>query len=411
MNKTWILATMALTFAASCSRDKGIDNQSDNNKIDDTTIEEIVLGAGQSVSVTPKSRGIGAVGDLDATNSWNGETVYVYGINNGEYGNEEATKTVAINGATATAPTGTKDPESGEDKTSLEWVDKSVPYYYNGNDVYDFYGAHIDDATVTPTDMKIKGDITAGFSVGITIDGTQDIMVASPIKDNDIDGNLEVTTTDRIYSAWSARRDVVPNLVFEHLLSRLNFQAKLGENETVPGGEDLDIIKITKIEILNVFDKGTLYIIPAEGELQRLEMTQKVDEAPVNFEVKTLPTGPDNDGNLVALTEVPVKSTDLAPVGEDILLYPETSYKIKVYTQQDKDKSGTIDETNEKWSQEFTVALKDNIPFKAGSMYDVNITIYGLRNIEVEATLKAWEDGGDIEIDPDKTGESETTEP
>ena len=44
-------------------------------------------------------------------------------------------------------------------------------------------------------------------------------------------------------------------------------------------------------------------------------------------------------------------------------------------------------------------------------MYDVNITIYGLRNIEVEATLKAWEDGGDIEIDPDKTGESETTEP
>ena len=97
MNKTWIFATMALTLAASCSRDKDVDNLDNNNKIDDTTIEEIVLGAGQSVSVTPASRGIGAVGDLAATNSWNGETVYVYGINKNATGDAQ----FAINGQAA----------------------------------------------------------------------------------------------------------------------------------------------------------------------------------------------------------------------------------------------------------------------------------------------------------------------
>ena len=42
---------------------------------------------------------------------------------------------------------------------------------------------------------------------------------------------------------------------------------------------------------------------------------------------------------------------------------------------------------------------KDVKEFKAGTSYNVYITIYGFEKIEVTAVLTAWEDGGDIETD------------
>ena len=34
-----------------------------------------------------------------------------------------------------------------------------------------------------------------------------------------------------------------------------------------------------------------------------------------------------------------------------------------------------------------------------GSSYAVNVKVYGMAKIEVEATLQGWKDGGDIEVD------------
>ena len=403
MNKTWIFAAMALALGTSCSKDKGID-------IDDSSREEIVLGVGQSVSVQPSSRGNGAVGGLKDDNNWNGEQIYVYCISNGEYGVTGAAKTVKIDGELATAPNGTKDSETGVNKTTLTW-NQTTPYYYNGKDVYDFYGVHIDDATVDPADMKIgQADLADGFSVDITIDGTQDIMVAQPVKTDDITAaaNAEVTAADvdRVYSAWSARRNVVPNLVFKHLLTRFNFQAQLGDTETEvsEGVEELpaDVIKITKIEILNVYDNGTLNIIPVSGD-QSLEPNGKAEPA-VNFVVKSKSA----DGTLGEFTAVPVKTKSLSAVGEDVLLYPEASYTIKIYTEQDKNKNGNTDDEGEKWSEEFDIALSEG-SFVAGSMYDINITVRGLQEITVQASLTPWENGGSIEVDSDNTGKKDDT--
>lgn len=415
MNKTWILATMALTFAASCSRDKGIDNQSDNNKIDDTTIEEIVLGAGQSVSVTPKSRGIGAVGDLEATNSWNGETVYVYGINKNATGDAQ----FAINGQAATAPKpGTPDPATVA-SGALIWGEDDVHYYYNGNDVYDFYGAHVDDAVTEPeTNMLIgTGTVlaTTGFAVDVTLDGSQDLMVAATNKANDITAanNPEVTSpTDdaKLYSAWSARRDVTPNLVFTHLLSRLNFQAKCG-SDPIPGtGQDAkDMIKITKIEVLDVYKTGKLQIIPTESTQQGFTPDAKPTEDPKNnFTVFAEST--DALVPLTALQPVDIVTNQDVAVGADLLLYPEQQYNIVIYTEQDKNQDDEIAD-NEMGQISWTIKLADNAPFVAGAMYDINITVYGLEEIFVNATLTAWTDGGEVTIDPDQMGDTTPVEP
>ena len=54
----------------------------------------------------------------------------------------------------------------------------------------------------------------------------------------------------------------------------------------------------------------------------------------------------------------------------------------------------------------------DVTEFEAGKEYKVTITIYGLEEVKVTATLVKWEDGGNIELDPDEwTEPTDSPEP
>lgn len=402
---------MALTFAASCSRDKDVDNQ-DNNKIDDTTIEEIVLGAGQSVSVTPKSRGMGQVGGLTGNNNWKGETVYVYGINT-------TTNTVAINGEAAKAPT---DANSG----SLVWIDAEKHVYYEGKDIYDFYGVHVDGAAA---DMSIAGaepitfDAANGFVVDLTLDGTQDIMVAVPNKTKDITTAIEGAGASdlkpaegdegKLYSAWSARRNVVPNLEFSHLLTGLNFKAKCGNNE-----ELTDKITISKIVAKEVESQISLTVIP--GKEANTTQTFVPKSVPADFTLMAATDG-NSDGNLDEFAGYEVVGNNKANFvlfGGGMLLVPAKEYTIEITTSQ------TINGQLEERSFSYTFSSDDvdagdggvdsTTGFQAGALYDINIIVYGLQEIMVNGTLIEWKDGGDVTIDPDQMEEDNTegeTEP
>lgn len=397
MNKTWIFATMALTLAASCSRDKDVDNL-DNNKIDDTTIEEIVLGAGQSVSVSPASRGMGQVGGLTGNNNWKGETVYVYGINT-------TTNTVAINGEAAKAPT---DANSG----SLEWIDTEKHVYYEGKDIYDFYGVHVGGAAA---DMRIAGvepitfDAANGFVVDLTLDGTQDIMVAVPNKTKDIEtamngeGDLKPEEGDegKLYSAWSARRNVVPNLEFSHLLTGLNFKAKCGNNT-----ELAEKITISKIVAKEVESQISLTVIP--GKDANTTQTFVPKSVPADFTLMADTDG-DGDGNLDVFTGYEVQgdnTAEFASFGGGMLLVPAKEYTIEITTSQ------TINGQLEERPFSYTFSSDDvdagaggvdsTTGFQAGALYDINIIVYGLEEIMVNGTLIEWKDGGDVTIDPDQ---------
>ena len=414
MNKTWILATMALTLAASCSRDRDVDNQ-DNNKIDDTTIEEIVLGTGQSVSISPSTRGIGAVGNLEATNSWNGETVYVYGINNGATGDAQ----FAINGQAATAPTtatGGLKWAKWDEGTKDYIADDDTHYYYNSNDVYDFYGAHVDDAvkdftTVMP--IPSKTNLDEGFAVNVEIDGSQDLMVAKPTRKDDIDKANATLETDilyadstKLYSAWSARRYVTPNLVFSHLLTRLRFQAVCG-NETVP--TDGEEIYIDSIKIANTLYKGSLQIIPSKEKETVVEQgLTPVTTDSIPFYVKEAPA---DGGNLVELeAEAVTAKKDEAPIviGEDLLLIPAEYYDIYIYVSQTLNEKK---ETNYVYKRlKASDVTKDNTEgegqvnagksqFMKNELYYINIVLRGIEEIEINGTLNPWTEGGNAVID------------
>ena len=394
MKKEWLLAMCATAMMASCAKDKTIalDNGADG------TPEEIILGAGQYLSAEVEqgkpmkaaSRGIGSVGDLgteNKPNNWNGETVYVYGIvpalteKDGQF---------AINGEAATAPAGT----AGATVTStLAWATDNKHYYYDGNNVYDFYGCHVDDAATEamtiPAGTKLADD---GFSVPVTIDGTQDLMVAMPDKSKDIEGNLEVTTTDNLYSAWSSRRGVKPNLVFKHVLTRLTFKAKCGD-----ASAPAQPVKITSIQVTGAISDGTLTVIPANSGTQGFV----AGTTTANFALM----GPDLDPETQKLANFSGKDianvdpVDFEQIGASMMLVPGGEYTIVITTEQDMNNNSTI-ETNEKGT--ITKIITYTGGFVAGTNYNINITVYGLQEIAVNATLTAWNEAGeDIEIDPD----------
>lgn len=422
MNKTWIFATMALTLAASCSRDKDVDNLDNNNKIDDTTIEEIVLGAGQSVSVTPASRGIGAVGDLAATNSWNGETVYVYGINNTATGDAK----FAINGQAATAPVSTGDPTTVASGV-LTWNQVMVDdqptdphYYYNSNDLYDFYGVHVDNAVPVPVEepqvttlddlMKIKTgtDLTNGFAVDVVLDGTQDLMVAKTDKTQDITdaSNPDVTEGDvnKLYSAWSARRKVTPNLKFDHLLTRLRFQVICG-NETAPtGGKE---IYIDSIKIDKAVYKGSLQIIPSTKDPLVEQGLTPVTADSIEFCVKQNPADGD-DKNLVKLDPVPVESVDENNpdvIGEDLLMIPAVYYDVTIYASQTlngKKEFNVVKKRIQAGQVTPSAGGEAKTEFAKNEIYYINIVVRGIEEITVNASLNPWVEGGNITIDDEE---------
>lgn len=380
----------ATAMMASCAKDKTIalDNGADG------TPEEIILGAGQYLSAEVEqgqpmkaaSRGIGSVGDLGTENNWNGETVYVYGIvpalteKDGQF---------AINGEAATAPAGTK----GETVTSsLAWKETGKHFYYDGNNLYDFYGCHVDDAATEAMTIRTGTDLTTeGFSVPVTIDGTQDLMVAMPDKSKDIEGNLEVTATDNLYSAWSSRRGVKPNLVFKHVLTRLTFKAKCGD-----ASAPAQPVKITSIQVTGAISDGTLTVIPANSGTQGFV----AGTTTANFALK----GPDLDPETQKLENFSGKDitnvdpVDFEQIGASMMLVPGEKYTIVINTEQNMDGAGDIEE-NEKGTITKEVTIDGG--FLAGTNYNINITVYGLQEIAVDATLTAWEEGGDIDIDPD----------
>lgn len=414
MNKTWILATMALTLAASCSRDRDVDNQV-NNKIDDTTIEEIVLGAGQSVSVTPASRGIGAVGDLEATNSWSGETVYVYGINTKATGDAQ----FAINGQAATAPADNAKGVLTWNQVMVDDVPTDPHYYYNSNDIYDFYGVHVDDAVPVPTQvpqptlddmMKIEAetDLTNGFAVDVVLDGSQDLMVAKADKAQDIKdaSNPDVTEDDvnKLYSAWSARRKVTPNLKFDHLLTRLRFQVICG-NETAPtGGKD---IYIDSIKIDKAVYKGSLQIIPSTKDPLVEQGLTPVTADSIEFCVKQNPTDGD-DKNLVKLKPVAVKSVDNENpdvIGEDLLMIPAVYYDVTIYASQTlngKKEFNVVKKRIQAGQVMPSAGGEAKTKFAKNEIYYINIVVRSIEEIKVNASLNPWVEGGNITIDDEE---------
>lgn len=410
MKKVYLFSAIAVMAAVTACTKEPVNNQPDPEE----GPVPVQFGlASPEYSVTTKS-----AGGLDA---WNNTTLYVFGYD--RTAEDFAETSALIYNVGASAATGTEatldvkhDVSEEGDGTLME------PFYYEDGVNYDFYGYHIDDAAVDKTDpdgvpvpvvvpeqgTSVDGaDLTKGVYVKFHIDGSQDLMTAKADPAADIVGTeLEDVGTDKVYSAYAARRDVQPTLTFQHQLARFKFQIR-------SGSESGNTVKVDSIKILDQPADGYLKVVGlAESESVITPFTPaEPAEALVDFELMQRNNESGQMEGLVAATpKDPWSSEEPATtpnaVGESIMIVPDgSSCTIRIKTSQE----GV---TTSIPAQEYTIEAKnltlegellgDGAVFEAGKVYTITLVIYGPEEIEITATLDPWEDGGSIEWDPDK---------
>ena len=369
--KIWLLASV-MTVLGGCQKGELRENNvSDESKV------AVKLSAGSPVSVASKA----------AVDKWNSSDVNVFGLKRKrgiDVGDNAYDFTDSDNFVDypATAAAGTS--------ASLEVYadkEKEIPYFYTEGHVYDFYGYHLGGATAT--DKNISGD---AYSYSVTFLGNNDLMYADTDRAEDIltSNDPSVTESD-VYSAWAARRNVHPTLVFRHALTRLNFIVK-GK------GDKWQNVMITGVDVKSV-NTGTLTVtgtdigfVPSEDTPVTLSLKTAADEDFMSEDVALNPDDIALGGEGACLMVAPGMSEIEVTVHMKHKTYENVpladySFIVKASDISHKDEYGN------------PVPVSH---FEAGHAYDVYINVYGPEEIIINAQIAKWEDGGDYTYDPDE---------
>lgn len=427
MKKMFFFALAAAGMLTACSNDDTLGGNGDQN----VSEQQIRLGVASSKVQT---RGTGTVGGMtDAENVWAGQTLWVYMLQKGSMdlayykapavGTTAAAETEVFNNKKFNAPNAADNTKSGLATTA----DGTIAYYpVSGN--YDFWGYRVDDAVAGDPVVKLvndAGDEVAADQatkrvVDIKIDGSQDIMAGKAAPSTDEVAKLG-NYADNFYSAYAARKGVQPNITFNHLLTRFTFEVRAGSKATagLPAGGNTDAVKVTGVSV-DSKTTGTL-TVAYTGETKAAAdlLTFTGDASALTLKQRDAALA-DNNAPLVALEPVSLTWTDDAAtigdvikVGEALLVAPgQTEYPLTIALSQDVLQKVGETKVTMPLEQKATIKMDGVKAFEPGKSYKVTITVYGLEDIRVTATLVPWADGGSIDIDDDRNpNEGEYTEP
>lgn len=436
MKKLFLMGAVAsLGLLASCSSDDDLSTGGNGKD----GLQKIKIGMGVQANVATRGTGtVGAVGEKG--NTWAKQTVNVYMLNKGTLDLAKFGTDPIYENAVLTTPDGNASGIAtefdGDGTTPL------YKYYPTDKNAFDFWGYRLDDANdTTATDQDgsataaaIKNNkfvpYTSGDSllIGFKIDGTQDIMAGKAVPTEEEIEKCGGKTN--IYSAYAARRDVQPNIKFEHLLSRLNFQVLAGAESTTDANTGVKVTGIT------VKSKATgKLVIAYQGEATTFaNVSDQLIVDKDDNEVKEAALYKDlvvkQRGATAALTENLEDLTPVTPkwnngmamatqVGEALLAIPADKYEITINLEQKVQVKGDKNHPNEatdfdvkkyKYVADLKNTVKPDKGFEPGYSYNVTITVYGLSEIQITTTLIPWKDGGNIEMNPeDETFGATTT--
>lgn len=417
MKKMFFFALAAAGMLTACSNDDTLGGNGEQN----VSEQQIRLGVASSKVQT---RGTGTVGGMtDAENVWAGQTLWVYMLQKGSMdlayykapavGTTAAAETEVFNNKKFNAPNAADNTKSGLATTA----DGTIAYYpVSGN--YDFWGYRVDDAVAGDPVVKLvndAGDEVAADQatkrvVDIKIDGSQDIMAGKAAPSTDEVAKLG-NYADNFYSAYAARKGVQPNITFNHLLTRFTFEVRAGSKATagLPAGGNTDAVKVTGVSV-DSKTTGTL-TVAYTGETKAAAdlLTFTGDASALTLKQRDAALA-DNNAPLVALEPVSLTWTDDAAtigdvlkVGEALLVAPgETEYPLTIALSQDVLQKVGENKVTMPLEQKATIKMDGTKTFEPGKSYKVTITVYGLEDIRVTATLVPWADGGSIDIDDDR---------
>lgn len=429
MKKLFLMGAVAsLGLLASCSSDDDLSTGGNGKD----GLQQIKIGMGVQANVATRGTGtVGAVGEKE--NTWANQTVNVYMLNKGTLDLAKFGEDPIYENTVLTTPA---DNASGiATEFDRDGTTPLYKYYPTTKTAFDFWGYRLDDANKATgienqegTDSKVavkNGEFVPYISsdsllIGFQIDGTQDIMAGKAVP-TDVD-ITKCGGEDNIYSAFAARRDVQPNIKFEHLLSRLNFQVLDGKKT-----ETKDENKAVKVTGITVKSKATgKLVIAYKGEAAFKNVSNQLivdrdDDAEkdaallkeLKVKQRASASSPLTD-NLVDLQPVTPKWNNgmamATQVGEALLAIPADKYEITINLQQRVQVKGDKKNPNEETDFQnkeytYTADLKNTVNpengFEPGYSYNVTITVYGLSEIVITTTLTPWKDGGNIEMNPE----------
>lgn len=389
MKKLFLMGAVAsLGLLASCSSD---DDLSTGGKND---LQQIKIGMGVQATVGA-TRGTGTVGSVGAENNkWAGQTINIYMFNKGTLDVAQFDGVDIYNNAEFYAPTAAS--------TGLATAADHSVKYYPTQSAFDFWGYRLDDAIQGEPAVSEDGQKQ---EVTFELNGSQDIMVgkATPTEEY----LTKCANEEKIYSAYAARRGVQPDIKFKHLLSRLVFSVT-GGNEAACDNEHG--VKVTAIKVKSKYTGKLIVAYTPDAEVtNELVPTEDVKDLVLMQRVTDDTNG---NNNLIALeAKNPEWDTEAGQgkktnIGEAILAVPadtydltiELSQKVKIY-----DDGSTTQEDTKKFSYNDVIKLTNDV-FKAGYSYNVNITVFGLSEIKINTTLTPWEEGGNIDMNPEDNG-------
>lgn len=484
MKKSFMFATMsaAVLFAGCSSNDDLAANLSGQEDLDG---DQVAIQIGVASKASMAMRGTGTVGDIEGqeTNIWNGEQINVlmYEIDS-ETGLPTfnpvlgADKKALYDGSTTLyTPLTGEDTDSGIAKEATEGSDPlidpsnakyKVKYYpqTGRSDFWGYYLGGVGAESALAESAKIEGDLTQGYqTLGFVIDGTHDLMVAKAPTTKSVgtfeaeeltsnqsteiaqDATLKARAMNNSYSATAARQGLQPDLVFKHLLSRLQFKVKAGNEKAANCNVTVTGIKIRSKktgDLIVAYDYTTKTytdaerIIWANVEAEEdftddivtgTDVTGKNEYYPA-LELKQRKS--EDDRTMVELEKVALtwnangEGEDVKSIGEALLVAPQDSYYIEVaysiaagteadwYKNYDSDlapgdvvPSGDLVEQTPLVSKVVRTQKTDgNTPddFQPGESYLITITLYGPEEIKITATLTGWvQSDDDIVVDPD----------
>lgn len=421
MKKMFFFALAAAGMLTACSNEDTLGGNGEQN----VSEQQIRLGVASSKVQT---RGTGTVGGMtEAENVWAGQTLWVYMLQKGsmELGYYK-TPAEAAGAAVGTAVFDNKEfkaPNTAANTVSglATTADGAIAYYpVSGN--YDFWGYRVDDAVTGTPDVKLVNDngdeVDAADAatatkrvVAIKINGSQDIMAGKATPSTAEVGKLG-DYADNFYSAYAARKGVQPNITFNHLLTRFTFEVRAGSKATAGQGAsgNTEAVRVQGVSVESLTDGKLTVAYKGETKEAADLLTFTGDASPLTLKQRTV--GADNNDPLVDLEEVPLTWPadadatvgDVIPVGEALLVAPgQTEYPLTIaLAQKVKKHVGDPDNEDMALEQKATIKMDGTKKFEPGKSYKVTITVYGLEEIEVTATLVPWADGGSIDIDDDR---------
>lgn len=269
MNKKFYfgLALTAGLFASCSSDDVTTSEARQIAAIDDNAPAKVELNVG-SIGATVETRGTGSVG-VDGTGAtgygWAGQKFNAFMLEKGTmkyahmvYGDATSDFVFADDPTDPTAKNGkgaefTTPDQLGTPGLAPAGLTSQLEVYYPTEGVYDFWAYRLDDAY---KGAAIEGydDATAdAIKIPFEIDGTQDIMTATVTPS----AAYQTAWEDKLYSAYTGRRDVKAELDFKHQLTRLTFKVKansieVSENATpVPGTPTYNGFMVTGISVMS----------------------------------------------------------------------------------------------------------------------------------------------------------------